>query len=774
MYLVVEGELRRYVLPGTLSWKNSKDVGGFRELAVHSKWTIVSRSEYQGKREIVGLNRSTGVVEWRLPATVGAGLLVDGNILYASRAEGEVEAIDLTDRHTIWKAKLEKGEILEEAVLSGGLLLLSTEKSILHAFNTKTGKVAWSRPEFYTFGGSIDLCQGVIMNENDDGVFGLDAATGKPKWKLAEKYIGEVTPTPIGFVAQTEDRFFAIATTNGKTIWSHKLVKSDSSSSADGVRMFNGRILLERSGELTLYNLDGTIAWSAKPADYPGSPIWSDGRTLVVHTFGTFAMESGVYPPLPTTPAARAAAAELLVKDFANLSSGEIERLESLGDDAFSSVLQGYLNYSAQEDQKRKEDEYYNSMTAYELGHVLQNISTSRQAAELATAYDSLGEKDSARRLIGQLYANFGEPASKVVKFIDLLNATPPEQWDRNDAASTALDALAASSEPKAVAFMMGVLKNKALSNSARETAYQNLVRSGGEAGRAAVWDERFKAVLPLESLEARMHLDKIGSKKDRRAETILLGQFTDTSGHTWGLVTNGVLANRNDLWVLELVGDKWTRPVFTGIAAKASDGPFQKKLGEGLDGKTGAELASGAWKTVLVGRASLSIDSDRDGLTDLVEKRLGTKPDVADTDGDGRSDAVDAFPTVAPRPLTDEEEMLAAVYEAHYHFDMPVGPATLSMEGHKPFEMPGRQGPVLWDEAGPIVQLHEQYENGIALIGLSVSKDPRTPEEVRDGIYSVKISTYYGGLNGTGYLFHVRKFGDHWFVLDGRMEYIS
>lgn len=51
-----------------------------------------------------------------------------------------------------------------------------------------------------------------------------------------------------------------------------------------------------------------------------------------------------------------------------------------------------------------------------------------------------------------------------------------------------------------------------------------------------------------------------------------------------------------------------------------------------------------------------LERDSDRDGLTDLLERRIATNPDVPDTDGDGLYDGADDLPLVAntgaPNPL--------------------------------------------------------------------------------------------------------------------------
>src|SRR5262249_6071933 len=59
----------------------------------------------------------------------------------------------------------------------------------------------------------------------------------------------------------------------------------------------------------------------------------------------------------------------------------------------------------------------------------------------------------------------------------------------------------------------------------------------------------------------------------------------------------------------------------------------------------------------------ALRRDSDHDGLTDLVEERMGTDPHNADTDGDGIPDGKDGLPLV---PLgagkTAEAEVLAHI----------------------------------------------------------------------------------------------------------------
>ena len=60
---------------------------------------------------------------------------------------------------------------------------------------------------------------------------------------------------------------------------------------------------------------------------------------------------------------------------------------------------------------------------------------------------------------------------------------------------------------------------------------------------------------------------------------------------------------------------------------------------------------------------ADLLRDTDADGLTDLLERALGTDPAAADSDGDGEDDTTDPFPLLPPAPVTEETEILAAAW---------------------------------------------------------------------------------------------------------------
>jgi hypothetical protein len=108
----------------------------------------------------------------------------------------------------------------------------------------------------------------------------------------------------------------------------------------------------------------------------------------------------------------------------------------------------------------------------------------------------------------------------------------------------------------------------------------------------------------------------------------------------------------------------------------------------------------------LLTGRLSeLQRDTDGDGLTDLVERRIGTDPYDRDTDRDGIEDAVDSLPQIAAAaggPPSDPVQSLVASWTLESPdcskgcpegaFDLPPavlrpearGPRTLFIEGHR------------------------------------------------------------------------------------------
>jgi hypothetical protein len=82
--------------------------------------------------------------------------------------------------------------------------------------------------------------------------------------------------------------------------------------------------------------------------------------------------------------------------------------------------------------------------------------------------------------------------------------------------------------------------------------------------------------------------------------------------------------------------------------------------------------------------------DADGDGLTGVVEARLGTDPSKSDSDGDGVADPVDPCPNAPPRAMNDREKIIAAFVDAKFFEDVWNTPALIEVEGIQAFEMYG------------------------------------------------------------------------------------
>jgi len=419
---------------------------------------------------------------------------------------------------------------------------------------------------------------------------------------------------------------------------------------------------------------------------------------------------------------------------------------------------------------------------------VLPKVVTGRRTPQLVAAYRKCAAKAIEEDLLVNLLATHGSPDQVVPLFLEFL------QNERGTGENALLKYIAYSEHPDAVKYMIGQLKDPNAKRDRREAAYVNLVRTGGKAGLDAVLAQRRSRTL-LRPLEQRLELGKVGSReKDlshfeeyrRLTQSNLVEERTDDQGRTWGLLQSSILGSHGDLWIARKVDGHWVEPRFSGVSVQGVTSWAKPKPPEPtVGGKTGRELAQGAWFNVLPGNPDLQRDSDGDGLTDVAEQRLGTDPHNKDTDGDGDPDDIDPWPNAPPRKLSDAEQVLAAAFEARYHFADGESPAIFFAEGGmKPFEMVGWAGPVIWrskrDDENWSLPLEWCYQQGVGFLRFGTVSEGKdwTGKIIRwNGDHTeayVLISTYYGGLEGTGYGIKLRKIGEQWVVVWMEMEYIS
>jgi hypothetical protein len=101
-------------------------------------------------------------------------------------------------------------------------------------------------------------------------------------------------------------------------------------------------------------------------------------------------------------------------------------------------------------------------------------------------------------------------------------------------------------------------------------------------------------------------------------------------------------------------------------ILSFVQDPPPPRAIMEGTQdrGQTAPKLGA---QTAGIDVNAVLRDSDRDGLTDIEEARLGLRPDKADTDGDGIRDGDDSAPDYAPPAGAASDENVIVLQKAFF-----------------------------------------------------------------------------------------------------------
>ena len=746
---------------------------------------------------LVALDTESGSLLWSVGKAGEAGpVTVEGGILYTMMTLREIWAVDLKTRKPVWKSDLltdEKSErrgidLRKAPIVAGGKLFITTGETKSFALDLATGKEVWRVDDSYSFGQTPIVQGGVVVVSSSRGAAAKDVRTGEDLWAKGVSMTDFAGVFDGRFVFFSSGEVIAVDPRTGEVVWRDRIGDENvSGGNQYGVAM--GDVLIVRSiDETVAYSTAGQRLWSLPKNHGLMRPIWHDGERFICAGYmRLLGYGPGTYPPLPKNTEERTALAVKMSEDFELLDDAELERLKALGHEAVlpladEMVKQGvlYERYSSDEEL----DSYRFYSVVIDISRILSQVFKGKETLGMVERAASLPEDNLAKGQLLALIARLGDADLSAPKFLKQFDGVPVREIKLDGEMGSPLRSIASSSLPEAVDFMISLLQDEDADKRVRELAYVNLARVGGEKGLKAVLGERIGRRL-LPSLEVRMKLKDLADSPGRG--TGILDRHKADDGTTWALFTSGVLGSYSDLWIVQQENGKWVRPLFTGLT-RVSDRLRNRpnNVEQSYKGYSVSDLVAGAWFNVLVGDRTITSDKDGDGLTDLMEERLGTDAGDPDTDDDGTGDLVDPWPTVKPRNLSDEEAFYAAAFEARYHFGTNVSPAVfLAEEGMEPFEMPGWHGPVVWTDekrrSSRTDKLSGLWEEGVGFLSFHGDREPGKPptgqtvtwnEDRTEG--SVIISTYYGGLNGTGYFVRARKFGSRWVVIEMEMRYIS
>lgn len=266
-----------------------------------------------------------------------------------------------------------------------------------------------------------------------------------------------------------------------------------------------------------------------------------------------------------------------------------------------------------------------------------------------------------------------------------------------------------------------------------------------------------------------------------------VVGQYVDKKGVKYQLGKCRVLGSYRDLWIKKM--SEMPEFAFTGAGGQhlaTSLTPSFHPDSSGIratQAKIYGDYVAKGWHKDAERFSELVLDSDRDGLTDIVEARLDTNNLIADTDGDGISDSSDAMPNAPQRPLSEAETVigLAVSYlrerEGHTGFDIFEAPSRM-----RPFQMNVASGYLLWraeeDVTYPLFRLSFGLEIIKDLLPVESRKveDMKKPWEDQYVIWDENGTRAQVGVRGSffGVTVHLRKLGVSWFVYDVKDRWIS
>ncbi|MGC4044549.1 MAG: PQQ-binding-like beta-propeller repeat protein [Armatimonas sp.] len=686
-----------------------------------------------GSTQLTALAQATGKVVWSRklagnPRRAMTQFVLTDTIIYVGIDDFGELGVDPKTGKTLWNRRCDYASLYLPHVVGDDVITYFTD---LRRTNVRTGKVLWKTTNREDVEGVFGK---VVVTSYEKTLKGYSIEDGHALWKLKTDFEGS--------------RYLGLR-------------------EPDSVTNSN-EILL--SGDITTLsiNQDGKLLWKSKKA-LTGTPVYADQNYIItMDVLRLLCYKRGTLPPLPQTANARKALAEKLAGHLELIDNAERDQLNKLKPYAFAPFLKKYMEWAQKEDALSgtgKDGDlpgfkYYCMLTGVD--PLLVSLCEKADTPLVMDAWRRLGSKSGWRAYLEYALQKKGDPAGYVPILVENLRKTPSEKRT----SSMALSAVALSSQPEAVALMLEALNNPKAASAWRTEAFQHLAKTGGEAGVAAV------RAAQATRKERKPWFDWIDPTKLRKQAIKAVKQ--EETGRTWMLFQSEALGNEGDLFIVEKKGDAWGRPIFTGAWTGRT---FRNESPKTFRGIPLGKLIESEWIRIFPEDASLRKDTDGDGLTDLVEERLGLDPSQADTDKDGLSDAVDPCPNVAPRALGDTEKIVAACIEAHFFEADWYTPAIVIVEGLTPFELYGYPGVVLWGSQPELLRL---YGGGVNQINF-MSPDERGNQKKPFITYSADhksartiISRYSGGLNGEGMEVFLQKIGDDWFVVDIQGRWVS
>lgn len=751
---------------GKLLWE--KPYSHVPAVGLGPNFLVISQGE-ERKASLVVLDLKNGAQLASRSVSSVDSLAIDASTIYALVGTS-VQAFT-TKLAPVWSVKLvEKAPAMSgQIAVSGDILAVAINDSKWVVYDKKTRKKLWELKDQYAALHPMVLSKGMLLLRGaKDGVY--DARTGRKAWDPNDTdwaiLSGDVCLLQVG------SDYVARDWKTGRQLWRLPGAPDYSGGHDEASVSMDGSIFFAGGDRLTAMSVTGKLLWTSQLSRpeiaYKDRWIVADGGRLMGYAPGNMI-------EVLSDSVERERLAQRLVRDFELLDERERDLLIPLAREAIKPLLSRYSQWAVEYEalERKRSDPRNRGQALYGLlgddsGKRLDKMLTKADTPLLLGTIQQVESEWWRERVLVPLLLSHCDVDQAAPFFLEQI-----KKEKQPDQGSSSLEAISKSSHPEAVKFLIEALDNAKAPSAWRHAAFIRLAGTGGDAGEAAV-----RRAMPKSGPRPRWQTRVDPSAATRGSKP---REAKDAKGRTWVLFQSGVLGNYSDYFMAQKVGAKYGEPVFLGFF----DGrTWDREAPKEHRGVPMAKLVASEWIKLFPDDQVVRKDADGDGLTDLVEARLGTDPAIPDTDKDGLRDDVDPCPNAAPRTLGDREKIVAAAVAAQF-FENDWGvPAVISVSKVEPFEMAGYPAPLLWAGGRRESSLGSMYGGGMNSISFGpVIRDfeKQIPEDAdwlelsADGKTAhTMISRYSGGLNGEGVEVVLRKIGDEWFVIDLITRFVS
>ena len=230
---------------------------------------------------------------------------IDGNIIYAASADGEVMAMETDSGDVVWRTRL--GTSLSGGVGAGaGLVFVGTQEAMVIVLNQSDGSERWRR-QVTSEVLSAPQTDGevVVVQTLDDKLIALDIETGDQSWTYEATLPpltlrGTSTPllaADMAIAGFSNGTVVAVDADNGVLRWEQRVAVPEGRYDIDRVIDVDGDLMLvggrlfasSYQGNLMAYDINsGRVVWGHKASSYHGMELgfgniyYCDDRSHVV------------------------------------------------------------------------------------------------------------------------------------------------------------------------------------------------------------------------------------------------------------------------------------------------------------------------------------------------------------------------------------------------------------------------------------------------------------------------------------------------------------